>query len=255
MNKITKYVVLDILRNKILVAYTVLMFLVSFSAFNLDNESSRGIITLLNLILIIVPLMSIIFSTIYIYNSTEFIELLVTQPISRSTIWLNLMLGLMFSLTLALITGVGIPIFIFNNSPAALSLLLAGVFLTIIFVALALLAAVYTRDKARGIGTGILLWLYFTVLYDGLVLFFLFQFSDYPMEYPMLIFTTLNPVDLARILVLLKLDISALMGYTGAVFKEYFHSDSGYILSLLVLLIWAIIPSVLAVRKFNNKDL
>src|SRR5438874_411606 len=103
-----------------------------------------------------------------------------------------------------------------------LFLLLVSLSLFIIFVSIALLASVKTRDKAKGIGLAILLWFYFSIIFDGLVLFILFQFEDYPMEKPMLILTALNPIDLSRVLILLKMDISALMGYTGAVFKDFF---------------------------------
>ena len=255
MNKVIKYVVIDILKNKIVLGYTLLLLLVSLSVFSLDDSASRGVITLLNLVLLIVPLVSIIFSTIYIYNASEFIELLVTQPIKRSKIWRSIMFGLMFSLGLAFILGAAIPLILFDGSAAAYSLIFAGIMLSIIFVAIAMLAVVLTRDKAKGIGLGILLWFYFTILYDGIVLFVLFQFSDYPMEIPMLFMTALNPVDLARILILLKLDISALMGYTGAVFKSFFSSGYGMGITALVLVIWAFLPSWLSLKKFKIKDL
>ena len=43
-------------------------------------------------------------------------------------------------------------------------------------------------------------------------------FADYPIERPMLGLMLANPVDLARVVLLLRFDVSALMGYTGAVF-------------------------------------
>lgn len=255
MNKVVKYVFLDILRNRIVLGYTVLLFLVGFSVFSLDDSSSKGIITMLNLVLLIVPMVCLIFSTIYIYNSAEFIELLVTQPIKRGKIWRSMMLGLMGSLSLAFLIGAGLPLLLFDGTTAALTLLISGLFLSVIFVALAMFAAVLTRDKAKGIGLGILLWFYFTLLFDGIVLFVLFQFSDYPMEIPMLVMAAFNPVDIARILVLLELDISALMGYTGAVFNAFFGNISGMILTSGVLFVWTIIPAYLSIRKFKSKDL
>ena len=67
--------------------------------------------------------------------------------------------------------------------------------------------------------------------------------------------TALNPIDLSRILILLKMDVSALMGYTGAVFKDFFGTTAGFGLAILVLMLWAIIPLAISVRKFNRKDL
>jgi Cu-processing system permease protein len=134
-------------------------------------------------------------------------------------------------------------------------LLVTGILLTIIFTAIAMLATVRSRDKARGIGLAILLWLYFSVLFDGLVLLLLFQLSDYPLEKWMVAVSVLNPIDLARILILLKMDLSAMMGYTGAVFKNFFGTFYGITTSILVLLLWAAVPAWLSVKRFKSKDL
>jgi Cu-processing system permease protein len=52
---------------------------------------------------------------------------------------------------------------------AGIMMLLLGLLLTIVFISIAVLSAVTTRDKARGIGKAILLWLYFSILFDGIV--------------------------------------------------------------------------------------
>ena len=94
MNKILKYVIVDIVRSKVVLSYTLTLFLMSMSVFFLEDNSAKGVLTLMNLILFLVPLVSIIFSTIYIYNSSEFIELLVSQPIKRKSIWKSLFFAL-----------------------------------------------------------------------------------------------------------------------------------------------------------------
>jgi Cu-processing system permease protein len=255
MKKIIKYVILDILRNRIMIAYTLFLLLISFSVFNLEDNPDKGILSLVNIVLIIVPLVSVVFSTIYVYNSSEFIELLVSQPLRRGRLWASIFTGLALSLSLAFLAGVGIPILLYNPSASGMIMLLSGIALSIIFVSIALLASVLTRDKAKGIGVAILLWFFFTLIYDGIVLFALFQFADYPMEQPMIAMISLNPVDLARVLMLLKLDISALMGYSGALFQSFFGGNGGMIYSAFVLVLWAAIPFWLSVRKFKTKDL
>ena len=255
MRKIIKYVITDILRNKIMLAYTLVLLVLSFSIFSLEDSPSKGLLSMLNIILIIVPLVSIVFSTIYIYNSTEFVELLVSQPLRRKTIWLSLFTGLAGSFSIAYMVGVGLAVWIYEPSVTGIMITGVGVFLSIIFSAIAMLAAVVTRDKAKGIGVAILLWLYFSLLFDGLVLFMLFQFSDYPLEKPMMAVSMFNPIDLSRILILLKMDISAMMGYTGAVFKDFFGTGTGMLVSFAVLLLWIISPLWLSLRKFNHKDL
>jgi Cu-processing system permease protein len=255
MKKLIKYVILDILRNKIVLGYTLFLLVISLSVFNLEDNSSKGLLSLLNIVLIIVPLLSIIFSTIYVYNSSEFIELLVSQPIKRTTLLSSIYIGLTASMVLAVLVGIGVPVMLYDTSEVGLFLVIAAIILTAVFVGLAMLASVITRDKAKGIGVSILLWFYFAIIFDGLILFILFQFSDYPLEKVSLALTALNPIDLSRILVLLKMDISAMMGYTGAVFKEFFEGAYGYIFILLVMMIWIVSPVLLAIKRFNKKDL
>ena len=255
MKKILKYVTGDILRNRIVLLYTAFLSIISISVFSLENNETKGLLSLLNIVLLIVPLVSIIFSTIYIYNSIEFIELLVSQPLKRKSIWFSLYAGLASSLSIAFLVGAGIPLIFYHPNVLGLMMCLVGIFLSIIFVGIAMLASVTTRDKAKGIGIVILLWLYFSLLFDGLVLFLLFQLADYPLEKPMIGVTALNPIDLGRILIMLKMDVAAMLGYTGAVFKEFFGSGMGIIFTLIVLLCWIVFQVWLSARKFNSKDL
>lgn len=255
MNRILKYVILDIIKNKIIVFYTLIIALFSWSAFTLEDNSAKGLLTLLNIILLTVPLVSILFSTIYIYNCNEFVELLVSHPIKRTKIWWSLFLGLCMSLSISFLLGAGIPILIYADIEKAAMMLLIGVCITLIFVALAFLSSINSKDKAKGIGISILVWLYFALLFDGLVLFLVFQLSDYPIENFMVIITALSPIDLSRILVLLQLDVSAMLGYTGAIFKNFFGTNSGLMISFFLLLLWIAIPFFISLKKFKNKDL
>ena len=255
MKKITKYVVLDILRNKVIIAYTILLAAVSVGVFSLEYNSAKGLLTLMNVVLFVVPLVAIIFSAIYYYNAAEFIELMVSQPVKRVHLVLSIYSGLALSLTIAFIIGCGIPVLLFNPSATSYALIGSGVALSIVFVSLALLAAVFTRDKAKGIGMVILLWLYFAIIYDGLILFLLFQLADYPLEKAMIGLSSLNPIDLSRIIVLLQMDIAALMGYSGAVFNEFLGSFQGVLFGAMMLAGWIVVPAWLAIRKFNRKDL
>ena len=255
MNRIIKIILSDILKNKIVLVYTLILAILSWSSFGMEDNTAKGMLTVLNVILFTVPLVSILFATIYIYNSAEFIELLVSQPIKRSKIWISLFISLALSLIISFLIGSGIPLLINAPNLNGIMMLLIGVLITAIFVSLAFLSAIFNRDKARGIGASIVIWLFFALIFDGLILFLLFQFSDYPIEKPMIFVTSLSPIDLARIQMLLHLDASAMMGYTGALFKEYFGNGIGIIISLLLLVLWVIIPFVLSLKKFKTKDL
>ena len=255
MKKIIKYVLWDILQNKTLIGYALFLLLVTLSLFGMENNPQKGLASLLYVILIILPLISLVFTTIHFYNSYEFIELLLSQPIGRRVIFLSEYLGVAVSLVGAFWLGVGVPALLFVPNLLTLTLLAVGSGLTLIFVSLAFLGSVWVRDKAKGIGVALLSWFYFSLLYDGLVLLVLFSFADYPLEKVLLVFTSFNPIDLGRIMVLIQMDISALMGYTGALYKDFFGTHWGTLYCTLLMLVWAISPMLLALRIFQKKDL
>lgn len=255
MMKLSKYVLYDILRSRIILAYTLFLFVVSMSMFQMEENSGKAMLSLLNIVLIVLPLVSLVFTTIHYYNSYEFIELMSSQPMSRSRILLSEYAGVSISLLSAFWIGVGIPVLLYAADATGYALLFTGAMLTLVFTSIAFLASVIARDKARGIGFALLLWFYFSLIYDGLVLLILFSFSDYPLEKLTLVLSALNPVDLGRIFIMLKMDVSALMGYTGALYKDFFGSYTGILFTTGIMLIWIIAPVWLAVRRFRRKDL
>jgi Cu-processing system permease protein len=255
MNKIVKIIFLDILKNKIVIAYMLMLAVLSWSSFALEDNSAKGLLTILNVILFTVPLVSVLFATIYIYNSSEFIELLLSQPVKRKKIWVGLFSGLSLSLVIAFLLGSGIPLLIYSANSVGFMMIVVGCLISVVFAALAFLSSILTRDKAKGIGISIMIWLYFALIFDGIVLFMLFQLSDYPIENAMVGITALSPIDLARIQILLHLDVSAMMGYTGAIFRNFFGTSLGLIISFLLLCLWAFIPFIISLKKFKKKDL
>ena len=225
----------------------------------LNNDVNKAVITLMNIIIVLTPLIGTIFGVMYYYNSKEFTELLLAQPIKRSTIFMGQYIGISISLTLSLVLGLGIPFLLYGlfRSTAIFDfglLLVVGSFLNFIFVALAFNIALSNENKIKGFGYAILMWLMLAVIYDGVFLISLVMLNEYPLDKFSLIATMLNPIDLSRILILLKLDISALLGYTGAVFKEFFGTNLGLILSLIVLSLWVVVPVWRMRRKLQRKD-
>jgi len=255
MTRVLKYIFYDILRTRFILLYTAFLFISTFALFQLDSDSGKVVLSLLNIVLMVVPLVSVVFSTIHFFNSYEFIELMLAQPVKRSTVFLGEYFGVAFSLCSAFLVGVGLPMLIYGINPTGLTLLYTGTVLTLVFVSLAFLSSVLTRDKAKAIGIALLFWFYFSLIYDGLLLWVVYSFSDYPLEKVTLALIAFNPIDLARIIMLLQLDISALMGYTGAFYQEFFGGPLGILFSTLVLLVWIALPIGLAQTIFNRKDL
>jgi Cu-processing system permease protein len=259
MLKILKYSFYDLIRSRWSYVYFLFYLLMGFVLLFLNNDLSKAVITLMNIIIVLVPLIGTIFGIMYYYNSKEFTELLLAQPIKRSSIFMGQYLGVALSLSMSLVIGLGIPFLVYGiNTSVAIwdfgLLLVSGSMLTLIFTSLAFVIALKNENKIKGFGYAILLWLFMAVIYDGLFLMSLMFFEDYPLDKFSLIATLLNPVDLSRVLILLKLDISALLGYTGAVFQQFFGTSLGFFLSLFMLAVWFIVPTFIMQRIAMKKD-
>ena len=254
MEKILKYSFYDLMRSRWSYVYFVFYLLLGFTLLFLNNDLSKAVITLINVIIILVPLIGTIFGVMYYYNSKEFTELLLAQPLNRSSIFLGQYLGVALSLSLSLVLGIGIPFVFYGLFKSTVIwdfslLLISGTFLTFIFTSLAFNIALSNENKIKGFGYAILLWMLLAIVYDGVFLMSLIIFEDYPLDKLSLIGTILNPIDLSRTLILLKLDISALLGYTGAVFKKFFGTNYGLFISFLSLGLWVIVPTIKIVLK------
>ncbi len=259
MIKILKYSFYDLIRSRWSIIYLAFYLILGFLLLFLNNNLGKSVITLMNIIIILTPLIATLLGIMYYYNSREFIELLLAHPVKRSSIFMGQYLGLSISLSLSLILGLGIPFLIYGVAVSGsilnfITLIITGTFLNFIFVALAYNIALSNENKIKGFGYAILLWLFMAVIYDGLFLTLLVVFEDYPLEKFSLIGSILNPIDLSRILILLKLDISALMGYTGAVFKNFFGSTAGLAMAFLILFLWTVLPIIRIIRVSRKKD-
>ncbi|HEX6616657.1 MAG TPA: ABC transporter permease subunit [Gemmatimonadales bacterium] len=257
--KVLRYELQDLRRSRWMLGYALLLLLLTDALLRFGGGGPRAVLSLMNVVLVFVPLVSVVFGTMYLYGARDFIELLLAQPVGRGSLFAGLYAGLAAPLSLTFLLGVGSP-FLWNapaDTPVGaplMMLLAAGVLLTLVFTALAFLASLVFEDRAKGLGAAILAWLAATVLYDALIVLVATVSSDYPLELPLLGLTLLNPVDLGRVLLLLQFDTAALMGYTGAVFERFFGSVLGIAVASGALALWCAAPLALARRRFGRKD-
>lgn len=259
MLKILKYSFYDLVRSRWTYIYCAFYFLFTLTLLWLSNDLSKVVISLMNVVLLLCPLIATMFGVMYYYNSREFTELLLAQPVKRTSIFLGQYLGVAGSLSASWLIGTGVPfalygVFASTQAGNFFILMLTGVALSFIFSALAFLIALKNENRIKGFGLAILAWLFFAVIYDGLLLLALSYFSEYPLEKFSLAASMFNPIDLSRILILLKLDVSALMGFTGAVFRKFLGTGTGMVISLTVLALWMLIPTLGIRRVASKKD-
>ncbi len=163
------------------------------------------------------------------------------------------------SLSLSYLLGTGIPFLIYGIQATGQAwnfslLTIAGLFLTFIFTGISFLISIRFENTIKGFGITIFIWLFFAIIYDGIFLLTLLIFEQYPLDKYALVMTLFNPIDLSRVLIMLKLDISALMGYTGAVFNKFLGTGLGMTVAFGTLLLWVILPVFMFVRKAERKD-
>lgn len=249
----------SLLRGKWMFGYALIFLALTDLMLRFGHSGPEVLLSLSNVMLLFVPLVGMIYGTLYIYQSREFIELLLTQPVDRRSIYWGLFLGISTPLMAAFAVGGGLPLLwhglLWNEPQAAFMVLGLGAILTLVFAAIGFLAGLwFYDDRIKGFGIMMVVWLFLAILYDGLILLLIAMLGNFPVDRLILGITLLNPVDLARILVLLEFDISALMGYTGAIFREFFGSKTGVLVSFGMLLVWVVLPVRLGLREFERRD-
>lgn len=250
----------SLFRARWLIGYGVIFLILTDTLFRFTGGGAEVLLSISNLILLFIPLISMLYGILFIYQSRDYLELLLTQPVKRDTLFWGLFTGISGPLTVAFLSGTILPIIWHGNltaetaSQTALVLGL-GAFLTFIFTGLGfVMGLAYYEEKIKGFGYSLMIWLFMAVIYDGLIMIVIFLFGDYPIETAVVGLTMLNPIDLARILVLLEFDISALMGYTGAVFNQFLGTAKGVSVASVMLILWLVLPMWLGLKVFKKKD-
>ncbi len=258
MNKVFRYSFLDLIRSRWTVVYFIFFTITSGGLLYLSGDSTKVLVSIMNVIILLVPLISMIYGLMYMYQVREYVEILLAQPISRRSIFSGYFLGLSAALSLSLLAGLLLPLLFYDPaqllSAPWLIMALIATLLTVIFSALACWLVLLHENRLRGFGLGLFLWLLLAVIYDGVFLVILVAFENYPLENAALGLTLLNPIDMGRVLLIFQLDYSALMGYTGAVFERFFGTLKGSLIIATAYLAWVALPVYFMLRKASRKD-
>jgi Cu-processing system permease protein len=259
MIAVLRFCLRDLLRSRFIAAYFLFHLAAGFALMRYAATASAGLGALLSLVLFLGPLCSIVFGTLYFYQARGFQELMLAQPVGRASLLAGQGLALAIAFCAAFGLGLGIPT-VAAGFDGGGDLILLGLFLGggallhLCFLALAFLIALSIDDRLKGFSTSLVIWLILVFLYDGALLAAVTALSDYPLDRFTIGAILLNPVDLERILVLMQLDASALLGYTGAVFRRFFGTSLGIGAALAAMLFWVAAPAALFFRRLRKKD-
>ena len=220
----------------------------------------RVTLSLMNLVLFIVPLTGLTLGVTSVTGGSGTLALLLAQPVARGEVLLGKFAGLAAALSVALALGFGAGglLVALNTGPQQAGSFLVLTAITLVLgwltVAAALAIAVVWPDRLKAMSAALLLWLLMVVAYDLAVLGATAAFHGVPLQnilFPSLI---LNPVDLARVVVMLSMGSGALFGPTAAVLAQTFGTGPGIALGLAVLSVETLVPLIVAIAVFRRRD-
>lgn len=255
---IATYSLRDLVRSRWLIAYAAFFLIATSALLRFSDSDTKALLSLVNVVLLVVPLANIVFGAMYLYTSREFVELLLAQPIRRGQLYGGLYLGLTIPVSLAAVLGIAAPLVVqgadVNTMRIGFTIAIASAVLSAVFTAIAAVVAYAVEDRVRGLALAIGLWLTLAVLYDAGILMAAVHFAHYPLERVILGGMIANPIDLVRLMLLREFDIAALLGYTGAVFQKFFDGSTGALVATGAVALWVALPVLAGARLFHRKD-
>lgn len=221
---------------------------------------ARVTLSLMNLVLLVVPLTGLVLGVASIAGGGETLALLLAQPVTRGEVLAGKFLGLCAALSVAQALGYGVGgvVIMLNAGAEALpgfaALTALSMVLGALSVAAALAIAALWPDRLRALSVALLLWLLLVIAYDLAVLGATTLLSGLPLQSVLFPALLLNPVDLTRVLVTLAVGSGALFGPTSAVLMRAFGAAWGVALGLGMLALQTAVPLVVAARVFRRRD-
>ena len=221
---------------------------------------ARVTLSLMNLVLMIVPLTGLMLGVASIAGGGETLSLLLAQPVSRGEVLAGKFLGLAAALGFAQAVGFGGGgvVVALNGGvgqvPGYLVLTALSLVLGWVTLATAICIAALWPDRLRAMSAALLLWLLLVIAYDLVVLGATALLSGVPLQSVLFPALVLNPVDVVRVLTTLAVGSGALFGPTSAVLMRLFGSTAGIALGLTVLVIEGAVPMIVAAHVFRRRD-
>ena len=256
MHKVFKYTLID-LAEPLRARLWSVAFTAAQGLFLLEPEPIEALLSLVQVVLaLVVPLVALVFTVVYVHDTMDFIQLLAVQPLARRSILGGQMAALGTALLLAVGLGLGLPIVAHlpNKAGAVFAGLGRSPCLSVHRAWHADAPGASGRRHA-GVGLGLLTWFLFVFVYDAVLFWLMFALSDWPLEPFVVPIASVNPIDLARIMVMLEVDLAAMMGYSGAVYKQFFGGSGAWSSRASSSMLWMGVPAWATLHKFIKQDL
>lgn len=227
------------------------------------QDFARTAASLVQLVLLIVPLTALSFGALALTPEHGTGEMLFAQPVSRTRILAGRYLGLFISLAAAQAIGFGLAGLVLHGQAGdsglgafvvvvVISLVLTAVFLSIA----AMLAQARAARRSRVLALALIVWFIAVVLYDVAVLGIASLLRSGTASRLLITAVLINPADAARTAALMAVEGTAAFGASSLALLRF----TGGVGSALVfvstsLVVWTVAPLLIAARRLSRADL
>ena len=251
------------------VVFAALSLAVSASGYILSGgagvqDFARTAVSLVQLVLLLVPLTSLLIGVLALAPDRGGAELLFSQPVPRGTILFGKLLGLFEALAGAQAIGFGAAgLVIFSQAGEAgvwrFALLVAGsLLLTAVFLGVAALIAAggVGKRRSRALAVALVVWFVSVVLFDVVALGIASLLRSGTASRVLITAVIINPVDAVRTGTLLGVEGTAAFGAASLAFLRFSKGVVGAALLLSTsLVMWIVVPAWLAARWLKRTDI
>jgi Cu-processing system permease protein len=227
------------------------------------QDFSRTAVSLVQLVLLLVPLTALVIGVLSLTPERGASELLYSQPVSRRAVLIGRLLGIYQALAGAQALGFGAAgLVVFSQAGEQgiggfFLLVFGSLLITAVFLGIAAwVASGSTGRRSRPLALALVIWFAAVLLYDVAVLGVASLLPSGRASRLLILAVLLNPVDAARTGMLLGIEGTAAFGAASLALLRFTRgpANAACLLAASVLL-WVVLPAVLAARRLKKADL
>lgn len=251
------------------VVFAALAVLVASSGYILAGghgmqDFARTAASLVQLVLLLVPLAALVFGVLELTPDRGAAELLFSQPVPRGAVLAGTLAGLFAALVAAEALGFGAAgVIVFAGAgdwgiESFLGVVAGAVILTAIFLGIAALvsAGQFGRRRTRALALALVAWFAAVVGFDIAVLGVASLLRSGTASRLLMISVLVNPVDAVRTGALLAVEGTAAFGAASLAFLRFTRGPDGAAgLLAASLVVWTIVPPLVAARRLRRADI
>ena len=210
----------------------------------------------------LIPLFALLIGIFSFISNTEYLELMVTQPVPRTHVLLGRYLGLVMTVLGASVVGFGLPGVVFaitagaGGALSSLFVIASSFLLAIVFAGLSVLISLVSGRKQVALGIAFAVWVFYELIYGMLMLGTTLYLTPNALKIVLTAGLLGNPIDTVRVLSLLQVGGPHLFGPAGAtLLKMTGSATAATAYGLVGLALWIVVPVYLSTWLFRRQDL